>query len=171
MRYFLLLFLLISGCATAPITHGIPNFAVVEPGIYRGGQPTAEGWNWLRAHGVKFDIKLNSGSDGFTTNSGIYSVITEYDFPITLWQQLVSGPKWVTVTGACDALERGDIFEQGTTNSIFIHCTHGQDRTGLVIAVYRLHEGWPKSVAENEMLGYGFHKSLRGLWMNWMKDY
>ena len=167
MKFLLMIPLLFIGCATQPMTHGIPNFAVVEPGIYRGGQPTAEGWNWLRANGVKFDIKLNSGSDGFSTDSGIYSVIAEYDFPITFWQQLVSGPHWADVTGAWDALARGDIFEQGNTNSIFIHCTHGQDRTGLVVAVYRLHEGWSKADAEKEMLAHGFHKSLYGLWRYW----
>jgi hypothetical protein len=160
VKFILLIPLLFVGCASRPMTHGIPNFAVVELGIYRGGQPTAEGWSWLQANGVKFDVKLNSGSDGV-------SGMEEYDFPITLWQQLVSGPRWNDVTGAWDTLGRGDPLEWGTTNAIFIHCTHGQDRTGLVVAEYRLSEGWSKADAEKEMLAHGFHKSLRGLWRYW----
>lgn len=44
--------------------------------------------------------------------------------------------------------------------SILIHCKHGSDRTGLVVAMYRIIvQGWSREEAINEMKlgGYGFH--------------
>ena len=50
----------------------------------------------------------------------------------------------------------------------FVHCTHGQDRTGLIIAIYRLTKcGWSKKKAQREMLKLGFHKEMLGLWRFW----
>ena len=47
---------------------------------------------------------------------------------------------------------------------IYIHCKHGQDRTGLVVALYRIfNEGWTPVEARKEMLQLGFHTMLLGL--------
>ncbi len=43
---------------------------------------------------------------------------------------------------------------------ILIHCKHGADRTGLIVALYRIvFEGWDKISAIEELKngGYGFH--------------
>ncbi len=48
---------------------------------------------------------------------------------------------------------------------ILIHCQHGADRTGIMIAMYRIVEqGWSKDEAIREMVdgGYGFHS----IWSN-----
>ena len=50
----------------------------------------------------------------------------------------------------------------------FVHCAHGQDRTGLVVAVYRVRHGWTKAQAQAEMLRLGFHPTLLGLWQSWV---
>ncbi len=40
---------------------------------------------------------------------------------------------------------------------VFVHCTHGKDRTGVVVAVYRLEvDGWREPEAEAEMEACGF---------------
>ncbi len=50
----------------------------------------------------------------------------------------------------------------------FVHCEHGQDRTGLIVAIHRVQaDGWTKADAEGEMLAHGFHKQLHGLWEYW----
>lgn len=49
---------------------------------------------------------------------------------------------------------------------IFVHCLHGADRTGMVVAAYRVVvQGWPKEEALREMtLGeYGFHEQFGNL--------
>ena len=53
----------------------------------------------------------------------------------------------------------------------YVHCEHGQDRTGLTIGIYRVqHDGWTKEKAYNEMIAHGFHKSLHGLDDFWEDD-
>jgi len=52
---------------------------------------------------------------------------------------------------------------------VFVHCQHGSDRTGTMIAIYRIAvQGWDREEAMREMVegGYGFHP----LWEN-LKDY
>ena len=44
---------------------------------------------------------------------------------------------------------------------IIVHCKHGSDRTGIIIAMYRIiYQDWPKEKAIIEMKegGYGFHE-------------
>lgn len=48
---------------------------------------------------------------------------------------------------------------------VLVHCRHGSDRTGTMVAVYRVVvEGWTKAQAKDEMIhgGFGFHP----LWQN-----
>ena len=48
---------------------------------------------------------------------------------------------------------------------VLVHCHHGADRTGLIIALWRqLYEGWSKDEAKRELVegGYGFHT----IWSN-----
>jgi protein tyrosine/serine phosphatase len=48
---------------------------------------------------------------------------------------------------------------------VLLHCTHGADRTGMIIALWRmLYQGWPRAAAITEMRqgGYGFHE----VWAN-----
>jgi protein tyrosine/serine phosphatase len=41
---------------------------------------------------------------------------------------------------------------------VFVHCSRGVDRTGVVAAVYRMEvDGWSKAEAEAEMEAFGFH--------------
>ena len=44
---------------------------------------------------------------------------------------------------------------------ILLHCHYGEDRTGLLIGLYRvLVQGWTADQAYKEMLAFGFHPSL-----------
>lgn len=49
---------------------------------------------------------------------------------------------------------------------ILVHCRHGSDRTGVVVAMYRIvFQGWTKEDALNELLngGYGFHTNYKNI--------
>jgi tyrosine-protein phosphatase SIW14 len=52
---------------------------------------------------------------------------------------------------------------------LLVHCEHGQDRTGLVVAAYRVTVcGWTKQWAMNEALEYGYRNWLNfGLNKTW----
>src|SRR5258707_1176281 len=106
---------------------GIVNLSEVTRGIWRGGQPTDEGWNWLKESGITRIVKLNleaEGSDTAATALGFQLIYT----PIDLDDQLLFRPKLETVKSATDAIQLGT----------FIHCEHGQDRTGLIVGCWRI---------------------------------
>jgi hypothetical protein len=137
--------------------HGVPNLAQVESGIWRGGQPTAEGWSYLKSVGITKSVKLNVGKDALAESNGISVVY----LPIDWAEQTIWKPQRSTVELAVHSI----------SNGTFVHCLHGQDRTGLIIGVYRVEiEKWKKEVAEREMLTNGFHKELLGLWRYWEED-
>jgi len=49
---------------------------------------------------------------------------------------------------------------------VYVHCRHGQDRTGIVVAAYRMkQQGWSLADAEAEMQAYGFND----VWVNFKK--
>jgi hypothetical protein len=156
----LLLAVCLAGCASAPAPHGVPNFAVVDYNIYRGGQPTAQGWEYLKTLGVTNVVKLNDESEGSDAYACLVGM-TINRFPISLSDQLFYLKHREMVWGAVDAI----------TPHTFIHCQHGQDRTGLVVACYRIDTvGYDRhtiDAAQQEMLAHGFHKSLFGLWNFW----
>ena len=150
---------LLTGCATAPLTHGIPNLRQVEPGVWRGGQPTAEGWTYLASLGVTEDVKLNleNGGDPEATALGM----TVHSFPLSFARQI-----------GLREIPRAEFYtlidSQPPTRNVFIHCQHGEDRTGVAVALWRMRQdNWTKPMAEKEMLKFGFHKSLFGLWRFW----
>ena len=148
--------LALCSCATAPMTHGIPNFAQVDYNIFRGGQPNATGWVYLKSIGVTNVVKLNDESEGSDRDAAALGMVINY-FPISLQDQIFHLRHRDHVWNALDAI----------TPHTYIHCEHGQDRTGLVVACWRLQEGASKDAAEKEMLAHGFHKGLFGLWNFW----
>ena len=47
---------------------------------------------------------------------------------------------------------------------VFVHCEHGCDRTGTVIACYRIHHDlWTAAAAQKEADVYGMSKLERGM--------
>ena len=52
---------------------------------------------------------------------------------------------------------------------VYVHCQHGEDRTGLVIAAYRVRQcGWTKEHAMEEARGHGYRWWLNfGLNRTW----
>lgn len=145
---------ILCGCATQKPQYGVPNFAVVEKNVYRGGQPTAEGWKFLSGLGVTNVIKLNTGNDPVTN-------MVVHNFPITWWYQTFQAPNsnlvWTAVTNV--------------TPYTYIHCTHGQDRTGLIVACYRHWiMAWSKEESGKEMMEKGFHPLLLGLYWFWTEE-
>jgi hypothetical protein len=114
----------LDGCATGGqvLTNDVPGFDQVEQGIYRGGQPaSAKGWAWLQSAGVSNVVKLNLLEEGTDAPAAALGMRVQY-FPIDTMQQLVTGPDAAGVSNAVAAIGPGT----------FVHCLHGEDRTGLV---------------------------------------
>ena len=59
-----------------------------------------------------------------------------------------------------------DIMTNPDNQPAYVHCKLGQDRTGVVIAAYRMKvDGWSLPDAEAEMQSFGFND----LWINLKK--
>ena len=87
-----------------------------------------------------------------------FSGFTVSYLPITLKEQLTGPVKWPAHA----------VRQMQAMPGTFVHCEHGQDRTGLIVALYRVKvNGWDKPKSEKEMLALGFHKELHGLWEYW----
>lgn len=153
---------LLAGCSPTIYTHGVPNFAVVEPGVYRGGEPTAAGWQYLRSIGVRAVVQLDYDEErpsGVDVPGGLDLV--RVSMPPNDGDDLLRGPTRETLLAAYEAIARH-------ARGIYVHCLHGQDRTGLVIAVFRrLGIGWTKQRAFAEALHLGFHPEFLGIVHAW----
>jgi protein tyrosine phosphatase (PTP) superfamily phosphohydrolase (DUF442 family) len=131
---------------------GLPNLHRVTPTLYRGAQPTAEGFRQLKALGVRTVINLRSfhsdrdeiGDTGLAYEHLYMKAWHPEQKEIVRFLQIVTDPR---------------------RTPAFVHCQHGADRTGLMCAVYRIIVGgWSKQEAIAEMTGgdFGFH----GVWAN-----
>lgn len=138
---------------------GVPNFAQVSNNLYRSGQPTAEGMQQLEKMGIKTVINLrNFHSDADDLKS---TQIREVNLPMTIFPP--SEDKQQSFL---------DIVTDTTKTPVLVHCYAGSDRTGTMVAMYRIVvQGWSKEAALEEMTrgGYGFKWFLYSLkW--WVRD-
>ena len=73
------------GCASIAPAPGIPNLSQVALGVWRGGQPTAAGWEHLKSLGVKWDVKLNTEHEASDNEAKLHGIEVIY-LPISLVQ-------------------------------------------------------------------------------------
>lgn len=137
----------------------LPNFHRVNERLYRGGQPRAGGIQRLAALGVNTIVNLRANDErsrreeGEVRAAGLrYSNIPFRRLGRPTDEQIEQ------VLAIINALENGRVF---------VHCQRGADRTGTVIAVYRIaHDGWTSEEAKREANRYGMR-----FWQRGMKDY
>ena len=131
---------------------GLPNLHQLNDTLYRGAQPTAAGIRALKKMGVKTIINLRSfhsdrgeiGDTGLAYEHIYMKAWYAEQKEVVRFLQIVTDP------------DRA---------SVFVHCKHGADRTGLMCAIYRVAiEGWSKDDAIAEMTtgGFGYHT----IWAN-----
>lgn len=128
----------------------LPNTYQISPILYRGGQPNEKGYRWLAKHGVKTVVSLRTTppDEAMLQKLGLKSV----NIPIN--------PYLFTDDHAVKFLQ---IINDPENQPIFLHCRHGSDRTGTMVAIYRMAiENWPRSRAIKEMLDprFGFHSEF-----------
>ena len=136
-------------------------FEVVTDQVYRGAQPTENGYKQLATMGIKTVIDLR-GDD---------SVKDE-----TKWAQ-ANGIKFINVPlsgffepSDANMNEIETDLNDVTLRPLFIHCQQVEDRTGLSIGLYRVFsQGWTPAAAWAEMEKLGFHSILLGL-TDYFKD-
>lgn len=152
--------LLLTACASTPPPSlpGVPiaNFRKVDSGIYRGGQPDQNGYQYLQSIGVKTVLKLNA-------DAAIAEPFWAGNAGINLVEVSLSA---FLAPSSSDINKALAVLKDPKQQPVFVHCEHGEDRTGLVVGIYRIEvDHWTPKVAHDEMLVDGFHEELIGLQM------
>ncbi len=156
--FVLILLLVVSGVAQSdvrvrPVDWAQPiigaelyNLYKVSDDVYRSAQPDEEDFPILSLLGIKTILNLRHyHADESEVESNEFLLIRlkldalniQFDDLVKAMQIIDSSPK-----------------------PILVHCWHGSDRTGAVIATYRMvFQNWPKKKAIDEFLngGYGYH--------------
>jgi len=157
--FFTIPLLLLIGCSTTqksikkqdywakPVQEvKLENFHQVDSKIYRSAQPSEDDFRQLYNYGIRNDLNLRQFHDDKEKLKNL--PIKYYRIPINTskmsYEQLVEAVAYLSKSN-------------GKT---LVHCLHGSDRTGTVIAGYRIAiEDWDKKKAIDEFIngGYGYH--------------
>jgi tyrosine-protein phosphatase SIW14 len=130
---------------------GLSNVGRVTPWVYRGAQPAAEGYRTLKKMGVKTVINLRTSE-------------TEKEKVVAAGMRSVEVPMGMSTDNLREKVDRVVALMADPANQpVFVHCRQGRDRTGIVVAAYRMKvEGWSIAEAEAEMQAFGFND----IWVN-----
>ena len=144
-----------SGCAVQPTQHGIPNFGITG-GVAHGGNPTDEGWKWLRDNGWTNAVNLAPECDD---TPALLASLEVQDIPITTWQQIFGRVK--PQVKAASAL---------IGPHTYLHCKRGANRTMTVMGDYLINHGWPRPDTQEMMDTHGWRDSFPALRWFWWFD-
>ncbi len=139
---------------------GLPNLGQVSTTLYRGGQPKKEGYPKLKEMGVEIVVNLRDDKDDIAEER---QTVEQHGM------RFVSIP-WNARRGPNDpqVAEFLELLRANPERKIFVHCKAGKERTGVMIAAYRIAvQGWTAPQALDEMEFFG----IRGFWFAHLKNY
>jgi protein tyrosine phosphatase (PTP) superfamily phosphohydrolase (DUF442 family) len=130
---------------------GIHNFEKVNDHIYRGAQPKGEAWHKLAAMGVQTVIDLRrEGEQGHSLEAERKAVEAAGMRYVSVPMNGIVAPRHEDVDKVLALMNSGQ--------RVFIHCREGRDRTGTVVACYRIaHDRWSNHKALKEANDRGLH--------------
>jgi len=135
----------------------LPNFHQVDQSLYRGGQPKRGGFETLKKLGIKTVIDLRNDRGQAESSEAEANGMKYFNFPM----ERMGKPDDKTVEKVLD------IISNSGNQPVFVHCAKGADRTGTIIAVYRIkHDGWTSERAKAEAKNFGMAP-----WQVEMKNY
>ena len=155
----------------------IGNFSQVSPGVYRGARPSPAAMRILAVRGMRGDLSFQGGPVGnraldwligaVDENEKLESVAKEGEIARGLGLAFFSAPLnsfFGVDENETRLIEAALVFMHDPAHQpVFVHCAHGNDRTGLVVALYRVrYEGWKPLAAHDEMVAKG-HNGVDGL--------
>jgi tyrosine-protein phosphatase SIW14 len=138
------------------IQDSLPNFHQVTAYIWRSGRPLPAGITLLAGQGLKVILDLEDDVVATKAEAKVAEAlgIRHISLPISQGQP-------VTDALVNQALA---LLRQSEASPVLVHCYAGQDRTGMLMGVYRVAiQGWAPLAAYQEMLSDGFHQSWKDL--------
>jgi tyrosine-protein phosphatase SIW14 len=131
---------------------GVPNFHQVDEHVYRGAQPTEQGFASLAKIGIRtvIDLRGERSEESKAQRAGMRYVRLPW-----------SGFKAPDETQIEAVLL---LLNDSTQWPVFVHCKHGVDRTGTAIACYRIaHDHWSNEQALAEAKEIGMNPLQRAM--------
>jgi uncharacterized protein (TIGR01244 family) len=133
----------------------IPNFHQVNDHVYRGGQPAPDTWKDLAKLGVKTVIDLRREDE--------HSTAEEAKAVAAVGMNYVNVPMKGVVAPTDEQIAKV-LALLDSKEPVFVHCKRGADRTGTVIACYRIaHDRWQRQQALQEAKSLGMGMAQVGL--------
>jgi protein tyrosine phosphatase (PTP) superfamily phosphohydrolase (DUF442 family) len=163
---------LLAGCGTAPQVLSQPparqlgaldtrapkidRFAKVNEGIYRGAMPTDGQWKELRKLGIRTDVSLLGAGPA----SQRQVVAEEREAAEAAGMKFVNVVVPYAAPGKAVIDKFLDVVQDPANQPVYVHCKHGRDRTGTMIALYRIAvDGISGKQALHEMERFGFDRA------------
>jgi protein tyrosine/serine phosphatase len=134
------------GQTQAP-TPGLRNFHQVNEHIYRGAQPAVWGYKTLASMGIKtiIDLRGEGIAEGIEKKLAKDQGISVISFPL-------DGHRAPSADQIAKLLK---LLDDESKWPLLIHCRRGADRTGTVVACYRItHDKWDNQKALDEAMSY-----------------
>ena len=160
MKFFLFtnlvalsLMLPFSSLASARLDAPILEFHPVVSGVTRGARPTIEGLRFLAKSGVKTILNLEDDPK---------AVAWEKAEATKLGMKVISTPMSGFFRPKTKQVNQSlQVMADSRYYPLFVHCQHGQDRTGVISGLYRvIYQRWAPADAYQEMLANHFHPIL-----------
>ena len=157
-KFFLILFGIVIfnlNCTQAVVkidSLGLKNFYKIDKGVYRSEQPEAQHFKALKRYGITEILNLryyhSDEKKAKETNLTLHHL--RMNAHAIRNQDVIAALKII----------------KNRKGSILIHCFHGSDRTGVIIAMYRIvFQNWSKEAALEELQSekFGFHPVYKNI--------
>lgn len=145
-----ILFLAWGAWASEPVRidpSGVRNFHQVDDHVYRGGQPTPAGFKNLARIGIKTIIDLRGGDQRKDEQKIVEKAGMHYVHVPLFGLRAPTDQQVATVFA---------VLNDPSAWPVFVHCRRGADRTGTIIACYRIaHDHWANQKALEEARMHG----------------
>ena len=141
-------FLLSLGFAAEPVqVEGVENSYKISDELYRSAQPEREGFTALQKLGIRSVLNLREYHKD--TRKARHTQLHLMAYPVAAGEVTSSDVE------NCLALIAN------APKPVLVHCWHGSDRTGIVVAAYRIvFQNWSVAEAEKEFREerFGYHE-------------
>ncbi|SJZ82319.1 Protein tyrosine/serine phosphatase [Chitinophaga eiseniae] len=153
--------MLITGLLSTAMAHAqarvlpsgnVRNLHQVSDSIFRSAQPDHEDFSTLRKYGVASVLNLRSrhSDSAAATNTGLHLFHVEMEAKQFTDKEVIAALRVL----------------RDAPKPVLVHCRHGSDRTGVVIAMYRVvmqHWSREEAIGEMERGGFGFHQQYTNI--------